>query len=129
METEAEKIFFDKRKKENFSKDRIIDELYKDIGQRGIEIAWLKKNSVLSYRERSALIDKNNSQINLSRQAKLLNISRSSIYYHTRASQREIEIKNAIDKICTDCPFYGSRRIKKELEKYSTWYYHAGANS
>lgn len=43
METEAEKIFFDKRKKENFSKDRVIDELYKNIGQREIEIAWLKK--------------------------------------------------------------------------------------
>ncbi len=43
MESEAEKIFSDKRKKENFSKDRTIDELYKTIGQREIEIAWLKK--------------------------------------------------------------------------------------
>ncbi len=43
MESEAEKIFSDKRKKENFSKDRMIDELYKTVGQREIEIAWLKK--------------------------------------------------------------------------------------
>lgn len=43
MESEAEKIFSDKRRKENFSKDRMIDELYKTVGQREIEIAWLKK--------------------------------------------------------------------------------------
>jgi len=36
-------LFADKRKKENYSKDRIIDELYKTIGQREVEIAWLKK--------------------------------------------------------------------------------------
>lgn len=43
LETEAEKLFSDKRKKENFTKDRIIEELYKTVGQREIEIAWLKK--------------------------------------------------------------------------------------
>jgi putative transposase len=43
LETEAEKIFSDKRKKENFSKDRMIEELYKTIGQRDMEIEWLKK--------------------------------------------------------------------------------------
>ena len=43
VETEAEKLFSDKRKKENFNKDRIIEELYKNIGQREIEISWLKK--------------------------------------------------------------------------------------
>lgn len=43
MESEAESIFADKRKKENYSKDRIIEELYKIIGQRDVEISWLKK--------------------------------------------------------------------------------------
>lgn len=43
MEEEAEKLFSDKRKKDNYSKDRIIDELYKTIGQREVEISWLKK--------------------------------------------------------------------------------------
>ena len=42
-ENEIESIFADKRKKENYSKDRIIDELYKIIGQRDVEISWLKK--------------------------------------------------------------------------------------
>lgn len=43
VEDEIETLFIDKRKKENYSKDRIIDELYKTIGQREVEISWLKK--------------------------------------------------------------------------------------
>jgi len=43
VEEEIEILFTDKRKKENHSKDRIIDELYKTIGQREVEISWLKK--------------------------------------------------------------------------------------
>lgn len=42
-EEEMEILFADKRKKENYSKERVIDELYKTIGQRDIEISWLKK--------------------------------------------------------------------------------------
>ena len=42
-EDEFESLFMDKRKKDNYSKDRIIDELYKIIGQREVEISWLKK--------------------------------------------------------------------------------------
>lgn len=36
-------IFTDKRKKENMDQERIIDELYKTVGQRDMELAWLKK--------------------------------------------------------------------------------------
>lgn len=60
-------------------------------------------------------MDSNNCQISLSRQAELLNISRSSIYYQPAINQQDIEIMKAIDKIYTDLPFYGSRRIKWEL--------------
>jgi transposase len=42
-EEELAVLFTDKRKKENHSQERIIDELYKIIGQRDIEISWLKK--------------------------------------------------------------------------------------
>lgn len=36
-------IFSDKRKKVDDSKDKLIDNLYKQIGQREVEIDWLKK--------------------------------------------------------------------------------------
>lgn len=36
-------LFMDKRKKENADQEKIIDELYKTIGQRDMELTWLKK--------------------------------------------------------------------------------------
>lgn len=36
-------IFSDKRKKQNQTQEQLIAELYKVIGQRDMELAWLKK--------------------------------------------------------------------------------------
>jgi transposase-like protein len=36
-------IFFDKRKKDNKTRERLIEELYQTIGQREMELNWLKK--------------------------------------------------------------------------------------
>jgi putative transposase len=62
------------------------------------------------------LTDKNNSEISLSRQTELLNVSRSSIYYNPIISEADLMAMNAIDKIYTKYPFYGHRRIKPELK-------------
>lgn len=35
--------FSDKRKKENWDQQRLLDEVYKTLGQRDIELEWLKK--------------------------------------------------------------------------------------
>lgn len=35
--------FADKRKSENKEKDRIIDDLHKLVGQKEVELSWLKK--------------------------------------------------------------------------------------
>ena len=43
VQRELSTLFTDKRKKENADQERIIDELYKTIGQRDMELAWLKK--------------------------------------------------------------------------------------
>ncbi|HEY9708330.1 MAG TPA: IS3 family transposase [Oculatellaceae cyanobacterium] len=52
----------------------------------------------------------------LSRQAELLSISRSSLYYRpVEPSQREITLKRHIDEIYTQYPFYGYRRIHQQL--------------
>lgn len=66
--------------------------------------------------ERRTLIENDNSEISIKRQSELLGISRSSIYYQPIVNQRDKLIMDKIDKIYTDCPFYGSRKIKKELE-------------
>lgn len=48
-------------------------------------------------------------------------MSRSSVYYQPRIDPEDILIMNAIDKIFTECPFYGHRRIRKELEDKNIW--------
>ena len=74
--------------------------------------------SSLDLTKKKALIDKN-SKLSIARQCKLLGISRSTVYYKpTPPSEDEIRIKNAIDRIYTAHPCYGTRRIRKELEDY-----------
>lgn len=70
----------------------------------------------MNHRERTALIANNHPHISVARQTELLAISRSSIYYQPVIDQQDIQAMNAIDEIYTECPFYGSRRIKHELE-------------
>ena len=55
--------------------------------------------------------------ISLTRQAQLLDISRSSIYYQKQVSQDDLIAMRAIDTEFTKCPFYGSRRMKVVLER------------
>ncbi len=79
----------------------------------------LKKNSkYLTHNQLKQLIEKDHPNITIKRQAELLDIYRSSLYYKSKISQKNIEIMHLIDKIYTDYPFYGSRRIKKELKTY-----------
>lgn len=72
----------------------------------------------LTHRERLKLVERDNSDITISRQAELLEISRASIYYQkVSISEADIRLMNIIDEIYTKCPFYGSRRIKKEMRR------------
>lgn len=43
----ASTLFTDKRAKDGKSQDRIIEELYKVIGKRDMELEWMKKNMQL----------------------------------------------------------------------------------
>lgn len=62
------------------------------------------------------MVDKNNNYISINRQAELLGVSRSSIYYTAMGiSEKDKQIMDLIDQIYTGCPFYGNRRIKAEL--------------
>lgn len=61
-------------------------------------------------------MDKENENISLSRQADLLNISKSSIYYEPLISEETIKIMNAIDEVYTEFPYFGHRRIRKLLD-------------
>ena len=66
----------------------------------------------MSPSERREMIRKENTDLSLTRQCKLLKISRSSIYYTPVGfNQATIDLMHEIDRIFTKYPFFGSRQI------------------
>jgi putative transposase len=65
-----------------------------------------------------ALVERDNKEVSLSAQAKLLSLNRTGIYYKPAPpSEGEIAVKHRIDEIYTKYPFYGSRRITAQLNR------------
>ena len=57
--------------------------------------------------------------LSISRQARLLGLARSSVYYRPVATdERDLALMAAIDEIHTELPFYGIRRIRGELRAH-----------
>jgi len=70
----------------------------------------------MSPSERREMIRKDNTDLSLTRQCKLLKISRSSIYYTpVGLDQATIDLMHEIDRIFTKYPFFGSRQIAAYL--------------
>ena len=56
--------------------------------------------------------------LSVSRQCSLLGIARSSFYYRRRPeSAEELDLLNRLDRIFTDHPVYGSRRLQVALQR------------
>ncbi|WP_423229068.1 IS3 family transposase, partial [Syntrophorhabdus aromaticivorans] len=98
--------------------EKLIEELYRQIGQLKVELDWLKKKSLdLPHEEKVMLIYRNHEMISLTRQAELLGISRSSLYYEPVIDPYDDLLMRLIDEIYTKMPFYGSRRIAEALTR------------
>ncbi len=68
--------------------------------------------------ERVELIDRAKEELSLSMQAQLLGVNRTSLYYQpVSPSEAEIALKHRIDRLYTDHPYYGSRRITEQLRR------------
>ena len=58
------------------------------------------------------------SELSVARQAKLLGVSRSSIYYRPRPeSGEELDLLKRLDELFTENPMYGSRRLQVMLKR------------
>jgi putative transposase len=72
----------------------------------------------LSRATRVALVERESPDVPLTRQADLLSLSRSSLYYQpVLPSVEEVALKHRIDEIYTASPFYGSRRITAVMQR------------
>jgi len=59
--------------------------------------------------------------MSLTRQAELLGLNRSSLYYQpVEASAETVKLRHRIDEIYTATPFYGYRRITAQLQREGT---------
>jgi len=62
------------------------------------------------------MVDPLDPELNVARQCELLDLARSSFYYQPVAPDPfTLDVMHAIDRIYTDYPFYGVRRIWKTL--------------
>jgi putative transposase len=58
------------------------------------------------------------SQVPVRRQVQLLDLSRSSVYYTPRPlSDRDLGLMRRLDELHLQLPFYGSRKLTRELQK------------
>ncbi len=58
------------------------------------------------------------SEVTVKRQAELLELGRSSVYYTPRPlSERDLKLMRRIDELHLKWPFYGARKLAKELRK------------
>lgn len=69
----------------------------------------------MSLQDKRLFIDRSGASPSIIRQADLLEVPRSTLYYTPVVDQHDIRIMNAIDAIYTKWPFYGSRNIRYEL--------------
>lgn len=53
--------------------------------------------------------------LSINRQCELLGISQSSFYYIPRTKRNDFKLEREIEELYTECPFYGSRRIRAAL--------------
>ena len=78
----------------------------------------------MSPSERKDMINPDRTDLSLTRQCKLLKISRSSLYYAPIGMNAEtLELMNEIDRVFTKYPFFGSRQIAAYLPRNG---FHAG---
>jgi putative transposase len=97
-----------------------LQELYAEVGRLTTELTWLKKNLAdsLEREQRLALLQLTDRSLPLNRQAFLLSLNRTGLYYQpVGPSPEEVAIKHRIDEIYTDHPYYGSRRITAQLRR------------
>ncbi|MBA3035308.1 MAG: IS3 family transposase [Desulfobacterium sp.] len=93
-----------------------VKELHAKIGQLAMENDFLFSSARSHSRsERKEMIDRK-SKLSIVKQCQLIGTSRTSMYYKPKPiSFKDLELMRLIDEIHLRLPFYGSRRIRDEL--------------
>ncbi|MEA3331966.1 MAG: IS3 family transposase [Campylobacterota bacterium] len=103
---------------ETLQKDK--DNMAKKVGELTLERDFLegKLVSLVSFKGRKSFVD-TKLDISLNKQCKLLNISKSTLYYEPVkkfSSDEDIKLLNMVNDIYSEFPYYGTRRMLTALE-------------
>jgi putative transposase len=100
-----------------------IENLYKEIGQLTMSFNWLKKNLNKLF-DRIGKVNlvrdqKEKAELPVSKQCELLDVNRTIVYYgfKQRPTELELLIKAHLDEMHMEDPCYGSRMLKKALNR------------
>ena len=77
-------IFSARRDKRAHDQEAFQAQLYQQIGQRKVELDWVKKKLVLPPDAKRGLIEPEHSQIRIARQCDLVGLPRATYYYTLR---------------------------------------------
>ncbi|QGP49964.1 putative transposase OrfB [Piscirickettsia salmonis] len=99
------------------TKEKEVNELHRQLGKRTAELEWAaKKLKSLDYETRKCLIESEPKNIPVTRQCELINFNRSNCYYKSvQCTKDKMELLRAIDRIYTETPFYGYRKVHQQL--------------
>ncbi|NCO53570.1 MAG: IS3 family transposase, partial [Deltaproteobacteria bacterium] len=109
---------FDKNHKSRKQMEGQVDELYRQIGQLKVENDFLaRKARLMSQKQLRQMIEPRH-EPSISRQCRLLGISRSSFYYVPRPMDSEdLELMRLIDEQYLKTPFFGSRSMARHFRR------------
>ncbi len=79
-------LFSNHKNNTDAEKDKQIQNLSRQVNRLQKELEWLRESLDLSHRDRVSLIDRECLDIAVCRQAELLGVSRSSVYYQRAAN-------------------------------------------
>ena len=93
-----------------------IRDLHAKIGELTVERDFGQRAQVVSREKRRAMIRRDHPDLSLSRQCRLLSVSRFSLYHTPQGESAEnLELMRRIDELFLKYPFYGSRQMVRHL--------------
>ena len=97
--------------------DRLLAELYEQIGRLKMELEWFKKSLALPHDVRVGWVEQDG-RLSVTRQCELVDLNRSTLYYVPAEEEPlNLLLMRLIDEQFTRTPFYGSRRLTAWLRR------------
>jgi len=101
-------------------KEKEVNELHRQLGKRTAELEWAaKKLKSLDFNTKKKLIKSElntTHQVSIAKRCVLMGFNRSSYYYSEAGESAEkMALLKAIDRIYSEIPFYGYRKIHQQL--------------